>query len=268
MTETPAIQTEGELPEGTNLVILVGKGRHGFGQAHLYLRPGYAERFNRLDPEDDDSWKPPYAADAFPTLMVRDELGGYLPFTVARPTCTLTVEELEALPERSVVVAANRHDTFDDFTVLQRIHSEWWNMEDHFTEEDGETYTPADVVRTFGLSALVWAADFDNVPDAPEKPRVPTFAEREAERAAERAALEERARAAVFAVMPAPAASERVPDWPEDEREFFRDGYLTDENPSGWNSFTDRHEKLDVLRRWKATDAVLAALREAGALRS
>lgn len=266
MTETPAVQTEGELPEGTNLVILVSEGHRGFGRAHLYLRRGFSEDFDRLDPEDDNSWKPPYTADVFPTLMVRDEMGGYLPFTVVRPTGTLTVEEVEALPDRSVVVVANRHDTFNDFTVLQRIHSDWWNMEDHFTEQDGETYTHADVVHHFGLGHVVWSADFDNVPDAPEKPRVPTFAEREAERAAERAALEARARAAVLAAIPAPAASERVPEWPEDEREFFREGYMTDENPAGWNSFTDRHEKLDVLRREKATDAVLAALREVGAL--
>jgi hypothetical protein len=42
---------------------------------------------------------------------------------------------------------------------------------------------------------------------------------------------------------------------------------MTAENPTDWNSFTDRHEKLDVLRREKATDAVMATLRRVGALR-
>jgi len=128
MTETPAIQTEGDLPEGTNLVILVSEGRRRFGYAPLLLRRPFVQTFDRLNPEDDSYWMAPYAADVFPALMVRYEMGGYLPFTAVRPASTLTIEEVEALPERSVLVAANRHDSFNDFTVLQRIHSELSNM--------------------------------------------------------------------------------------------------------------------------------------------
>jgi hypothetical protein len=56
----------------------------------------------------------------------------------------------------------------------------------------------------------------------------------------------------VAALIPAPADSGYVEDWPEDEREFYREG--------DWTSFTDRAEKLARLRQEKAARAILAAL--------
>lgn len=55
----------------------------------------------------------------------------------------------------------------------------------------------------------------------------------------------------IASLIPAPAVSEHVADWPEDEREFFRHG--------DWDSFSDRRAKLDKIRRYKVADAILAA---------
>jgi hypothetical protein len=58
----------------------------------------------------------------------------------------------------------------------------------------------------------------------------------------------------VAAVIPNPAASEHVPDWPVDEVEFFREGFDT------WRSFREREEMLGRIRRIKVAHAVLSVL--------
>lgn len=58
-------------------------------------------------------------------------------------------------------------------------------------------------------------------------------------------------------IIPAPRASERVQDWPEDEREFYRNG----DRHGYWASFTERGEGLDQLRRRKVARAIIAHLR-------
>jgi hypothetical protein len=52
-------------------------------------------------------------------------------------------------------------------------------------------------------------------------------------------------------LIPVPAASQHVEDWPVDEREFYRHG--------DYSSFTDRARQLDRMRQVKAARAILAS---------
>jgi len=56
----------------------------------------------------------------------------------------------------------------------------------------------------------------------------------------------------IFELIPTPQSSERVADWPEDEREYFRNG--------DWHSFTERNEALNRLRRQKVAQDVAEAV--------
>lgn len=59
---------------------------------------------------------------------------------------------------------------------------------------------------------------------------------------------------AIVAKVPSPRVDPNVPSWPEDERDYFRNG--------GWGDFAERFETLDLVRRQKVARAVLAVVRD------
>ncbi|MFC8921721.1 hypothetical protein [Cellulosimicrobium sp. NPDC057127] len=57
----------------------------------------------------------------------------------------------------------------------------------------------------------------------------------------------------VAALIPAPEVSQDVRDWPPDEQEMYREGC-----PEHWTDFTERHEVLSAMRRWKVAERLVA----------
>ena len=158
MTDTANFPTAEQI-DSSDLVIQYGLD-FGFPEAKVYysyrgLFESTPPRWTYFDPEDGAEGDRPYETEDFTILLNRDRLTGMAAVTFPSELGKLTVEELDALKRPTVIIADTDREA--DRVILQKIHSEWWNLEVGVDEQ----WKAVDLVRCYKHLTLVWQIPAD-----------------------------------------------------------------------------------------------------------